>query len=79
MNYLSTHSPYTDGVIDPKHTTFIISGNSVCRSIWLAVLDLSLSRFYREITTEGGYISPQKDHGLSLLKQLHGCSNTLNI
>ncbi|XP_065895157.1 uncharacterized protein [Dysidea avara] len=46
--YFGTHCPSSsDGSKDIKNTLYIVRGKPVCLKVWLAVLSLSTSRFYR--------------------------------
>ena len=47
--YFGTHCPSSssDGSKDIKNTLYIVRGKPVCLKVWLAVLSLSASRFYR--------------------------------
>jgi len=48
IQYLSMHCPYNStGEKDLKNMIFRIQGKSVCMKLWLEVLALSISRFYR--------------------------------
>lgn len=63
LSYISSHSPYdANGIPDVKGVTFIIAGSNVCLDIWLSILSLSTSRYYRlrkEVIRNGGYTPPQ--------------------
>ena len=45
LEYLITHCPI--GYKDPKLVPFCVTGKSICLNVWLAVLPVSLSRYYR--------------------------------
>ncbi len=49
IQYLCTHCQMNEDSQDKdtKGVQYIITGKSVCQSVWLGVLGLSLSRFYR--------------------------------
>ena len=48
LEYLITHCPIdSSGYKGPKLVPFFVTGKSVCLNVWLAVLPVSLSCFYR--------------------------------
>ena len=49
LEYFNTHCPSDRSTGDktPKDLTYVIGGKVVCMNVWLQVLPLSLSRFYR--------------------------------
>ncbi|XP_065906896.1 uncharacterized protein [Dysidea avara] len=48
IQYFATHCPLTtDGLKDIKNIVYIVKGKIVCFKLWLEVLSVSMSRFYR--------------------------------
>ena len=48
MQYFSVHCPYSiSGGKDFKNMPFMVQGKTICMKLWLEVLPLSESRFYR--------------------------------
>ncbi len=49
LEYFNTHCPSdpSSGEKLPKNLAYVVGGKNVCISVWLQVLPLSLSRFYR--------------------------------
>ena len=61
LEYFMSHCPCdTDGNRDAKNITYILAGRTVCLNIWLRVLAISVSRYYRlrsDFLENGGGIS----------------------
>ena len=61
LDYFMSHCPVDEaGARDPKNITYIIAGRTVCLNIWLRVLAISVSRYYRlrqEFVTNGSSLS----------------------
>lgn len=48
LEYFLSHCPCdADGIRDAKNITYIVAGRTVCLNIWLRILSISVSRYYR--------------------------------